>query len=192
MTDIHDSIDRRIVKSKQALKDALIQLMKEKEFKEISITDLVRIANLNRGTFYKHYQYKEDILEEILDDVISDLIESYRDPYMHVEVLDISKLTSAAVKVFDHVYKFADFYILIVKSDKLSGFQNRICNVLKDLSLESIAEPGPHTKINPDIQASYIAYAIFGIIIEWINGGLTFSPEYMSEQLLEIVSQNKA
>ncbi|MCM3126962.1 MULTISPECIES: TetR/AcrR family transcriptional regulator [unclassified Paenibacillus] len=188
MNDKHDSIDRRIIKSKQALKDALIQLMKRKEFKEISITDLVQVANLNRGTFYKHFQYKEDILDEILDDVIQDLIESYRDPYLHVEVLEVRNMTSAAVKVFDHVYKFADFYVLIVKSDKLSGFQNRICNVLKNLALESIAEQRPHAKINPDIHASYIAYSIFGIIIEWINGGLSFSPEYMSEQLLEIVS----
>ncbi|MCM3781647.1 TetR/AcrR family transcriptional regulator [Neobacillus mesonae] len=188
MTDKLDSLDRRIVKSKQALKDALIHLMQVKEFKEISITDLVQTANLNRGTFYKHYQYKEDILEEILDDVISDLIMSYRDPYLHVEVLEISKLTSAAIKVFDHVYKFSDFYILIVKSDKLSGFQSRICNVIKDLALESIAEHKPHPKINLDIHASYIAYSIFGIIIEWINEGLTYSPEYMSEQLLEIVS----
>ncbi|UYZ22498.1 hypothetical protein [Mesobacillus jeotgali] len=47
-----DYIDRRILKSKKALKEALISLMKMKEFKEITVKDLVQGADLNRGTFF--------------------------------------------------------------------------------------------------------------------------------------------
>lgn len=71
--------DRRVRRTKKALKESLISLIQEKEFREISVKDIVQLADLNRGTFYKHYQYKEDLLEEVIDDVILDLIASYRD-----------------------------------------------------------------------------------------------------------------
>ncbi|MBF6633265.1 MAG: TetR/AcrR family transcriptional regulator, partial [Planococcus sp. (in: Bacteria)] len=64
--------DRRIDKSKSALKEALIFLMDEKEFKSITITEIVQSANLNRGTFYKHYQTQEELLNELIDDVLID------------------------------------------------------------------------------------------------------------------------
>ncbi len=62
-----------------ALKESLISLMQNKDFRDISITDIVELADLNRGTFYKHYQYKEELLEEVMEDVIADLIISYRE-----------------------------------------------------------------------------------------------------------------
>ncbi len=54
------SVDRRITKSKKAMKEALLTLMKTKDFRKITITDIVKASDLNRGTFYKHYQSKEE------------------------------------------------------------------------------------------------------------------------------------
>lgn len=183
----NNSIDRRIAKSKQALKDALISLMQKKDFKEITITDLVQLANLNRGTFYKHYQYKEDLLEEMMDDVISNLIASYREPYINSETFEVRKLTSSAIKIFDHVDKYRGFYTLIVQSSALSGFQNKICHVLKDLVLHDLYDHHPDAKIDRELQASFHAYAIFGMMVEWINQGFKYSSTYVAEQLLKII-----
>ncbi|RFB16817.1 TetR/AcrR family transcriptional regulator [Bacillus sp. HNG] len=185
-------LDRRIVKSKRAMKDALLTLMNEKDFKDISISDIVREADLNRGTFYKHYQYKEDILHEIMDEVIDDLIQSYREPYKGVEIFEIKKLTTSAVKIFDHVYKYANFYSHIVKTSTLTGFQNKFCSVLKELALSDLHNTLNDPKIDREIHANYQAYAILGMVIEWINSGFKYSPHFMAEQLLEIIRYNRA
>ncbi|MEQ2526665.1 TetR/AcrR family transcriptional regulator [Robertmurraya yapensis] len=181
------NIDRRIIKSKQALKESLLSLMQEKDFKEITITDIVKLADLNRGTFYKHYQYKDDILEEIIDDVITDLTNSYREPYKSIDTFDVRNLSSSAIKIFDHVSKYGSFYTLIVKSTSLSGFQYKICEVIKNLALQDLYDNVTGQKINREIQASFYAYAIFGMIIEWVNQGFSYSSNYMAEQLLEII-----
>jgi AcrR family transcriptional regulator len=191
MTIKNNNIDRRISKSKNALKEALLVLMKKKDFKKISITDIVQLADLNRGTFYKHYQYKEDILEEIIDDVITDLIASYREPYKESESFDVSKLSPSAIKVFDHVWKYANFYTLIVQSNALLGFQNRFCNVLKTLALQELSDQMSNPNINRELHASYQAYAILGMIIELVNEGFKYSSIYMAEQLLEIIMNSK-
>ncbi len=185
------SVDRRIKRSKKALKEALIQLMKEKDFKEISITEIVREAEVNRGTFYKHYQYKEDLLEEIIDEVITDLIASYREPYKDWKILEIKNLTSSAVKVFDHVEKYANFYSLIFHANVLVGFQNRIGKILRDLALREFNEYVSNPKIDRELHASYRSYAILGMITEWVNSGFHYSSAYMAEQLVEIIKYSE-
>lgn len=190
MSNKIDYLDRRIVKSKKAMKDSLLSLMQVKDFKEISISDIVRLADLNRGTFYKHYQFKEDLLNEIIDEVITDLVDSFREPYKNIEVLEVDKLTTSAIKVFDHVSNYSNFYALIVQTNTLAGFQQKFCIILKELTLNDITDSLPTPKINRELHASYQAYAILGLIIEWINGGFKYSSSYMAEQLLEIIKHN--
>ncbi|WP_244946839.1 TetR/AcrR family transcriptional regulator [Planococcus soli] len=180
--------DRRIDKSKNALKDALILLMEEKEFKSITITEIVHLANLNRGTFYKHYPTQEELLNELIEDVLSDLVSSYRDPYITVPNFDVGKLSASSVKIFDHVERYARFYTITIKSNVLPGFQNRICQVLKELIQSDLSKLMPNPKIDRSLLSSYNAYALFGLIIEWVNGGFIFKPHQMADQLVGILT----
>ncbi|MFD2443842.1 TetR-like C-terminal domain-containing protein [Bacillus sp. CGMCC 1.16607] len=188
----NDYMDRRIVKSKMAMRDAMISLMHEKDIREISISNIVRLADLNRGTFYKHYQYTEDILNEIIDEVMTDLIESFREPYKNKEVLEVNKLNTSVIKIFDHVIKYSKFYSLIVQTNTLAGFQHKFCHVLIELALHDLNDSLPDPKINRELHASYQAYAILGLMIEWINGGFKYSSSYMAEQLLEFLKHNQS
>lgn len=160
------NLDRRIKKSKTALKNSLISLMQMKDFREITITDIVQFADVNRGTFYKHYQFKEELLEEIINDVTTDLIASYREPYKDCEIFELKCLTASAIKIFEHVEKYSNFYTLVVKSNELYGFQAKLCNILKRLSMQDLIDCFPNQKINRELLASYQAYAILGMIIE--------------------------
>jgi len=186
-----ETVDRRINKSKNALKKALLQLMKEKAFKRITITEIVNLADLNRGTFYKHYSYKEDLLDDVIHDVISNLIESYRAPYQNNTNFFQEKLSSSAIKLFDHVAQYADFYTIIINSDGLPGFQQKICDVLKEVAIHDQLIENKNTDIDYQISASYQSYALFGMIVEWVKGGFKYTPSYMAEQLIKILSSNQ-
>ncbi len=59
--------DRRVLKTQEALKQAVIGLMSEKKFDEITIQDIADRANLNRGTIYLHYQDKFDLLDKLIE-----------------------------------------------------------------------------------------------------------------------------
>ena len=62
-------IDRRIVKTKLALRDAMLTLMASKGWDELSIQSICDQANIGRSTFYLHYQGKDDLLSESLNDL---------------------------------------------------------------------------------------------------------------------------
>ena len=70
LQDSTQNEDRRIVKSKRALRGALITLMETKGFEAITVNDLCSAADLNRGTFYNHFSDKEDLLVSFENEVM--------------------------------------------------------------------------------------------------------------------------
>ena len=53
--------DKRIRRTKKLLRQALTRLMQQKDFQSITVTDVVREADINRGTFYAHYRDVYDL-----------------------------------------------------------------------------------------------------------------------------------
>ena len=66
-------VDRRILKTQESLKKAVIELMTEKNFDDITIQDIADRANVNRGTIYLHYQDKFDLLDKLIETHINEL-----------------------------------------------------------------------------------------------------------------------
>jgi len=180
--------DRRISKSKRAMRNALIQLIEEKDFNKITVTDIVERADLNRGTFYSHYTTQTDILTELTDDVMSDLMQAYRMPYKEQRIFVVNELTASMVKIFDHVERFQSFYALMLRTDRLPSFQTQIFQVLKDLAIHDLTKTkNEQDQPNQALQASFFANAIIGMIYEWAEKNFTYSADYMAEQLLLIL-----
>ncbi|WP_068499366.1 TetR/AcrR family transcriptional regulator [Paenibacillus kribbensis] len=190
MTDPKLAQDKRIRRTKKLLRESLVCLLKEKDLKDITITDIVQQADINRGTFYKHYQYKEDLLGEVIDEVLLDLVDSYREPYRQVDTFVVGDMVVSTIKIFEHIAQYANFYEIVLKTDMLPGVQTKICNELKKLPIQDLVNTQQHNHINQELQSSYYAYAILGMIIEWVNEDFQHSPRYMAEQLLEIMKYN--
>lgn len=74
---MHPKQDRRIDRTKIFLKDALLKLMSEKPISKISITELCTEANINRGTFYAHYDNQNSLLTYIEDEEILKFINHF-------------------------------------------------------------------------------------------------------------------
>ena len=62
-------IDRRILRTKNSLQEALKQLMEQKPYAKIKVSEIVEVANIARPTFYMHYETKDDLLFSLFDDV---------------------------------------------------------------------------------------------------------------------------
>jgi AcrR family transcriptional regulator len=62
--------DRRSLRTRQTLSEALVQLIQEKDYSAITVSDIIERANVGRSTFYAHYQGKDDLLLDQMDRVI--------------------------------------------------------------------------------------------------------------------------
>lgn len=66
-------VDRRIAKTQEALKKAVIELMTEKNFDDITIQEIADRADVNRGTIYLHYQDKFDLLDRLIESHLNEM-----------------------------------------------------------------------------------------------------------------------
>ena len=60
--------DRRVTYTKSAIKDALLELMKERNFEKLSISKVCEAAQITRTTFYSHYDTLNQVLDELIDE----------------------------------------------------------------------------------------------------------------------------
>ena len=65
---------RSSLRSKNLIRNALVTLMQQKPFEKITITDIVKEADINRGTFYAHYHDTSEVLEKIQEEIVQDVL----------------------------------------------------------------------------------------------------------------------
>lgn len=63
-------MDLRVMRTREAIRNALVDLIEEKGFESTSVKDITSKAKINRSTFYAHYQDKFDLMNTWLDEVI--------------------------------------------------------------------------------------------------------------------------
>ncbi|MFD1988570.1 TetR/AcrR family transcriptional regulator [Paenibacillus nicotianae] len=67
----------RNTRTREAIFEALFELMEEKDFDKITIQNLTERAQINRATFYAHFQDKYELLDEIIKKSAGELIEQH-------------------------------------------------------------------------------------------------------------------
>lgn len=94
------SKDPRAVRSRQALHAAMLKLLEEKSFAEITIRDLVAEAGIGYTTYFRHHPDKESLLEEVAAEQISAIIA------LSLPILDSRDLRSASEAIFTYVDEY--------------------------------------------------------------------------------------
>lgn len=72
MTNSPKKIDARIVKTLQSIEVAFLHILTQKAYDDITIADILEQANINRTTFYKYYNNKNDLASQLVDNLTND------------------------------------------------------------------------------------------------------------------------
>lgn len=182
-----NTIDRRILRTKKALRDALTELMKEKIFDEITVSDLTTRADINRGTFYLHYRDKYDLLEQSEEEIIEGIknIKSKKKLLKKEDIPTFDYMNEPipfVTELFEYLKENADFMTVILGAKGNPAFHIKLKSVMRDIMAEGILM---HLKEDElFVPLGYIsAYAIsaqLGVIQHWLDTGMEESPEKVS------------
>lgn len=171
--------NQRIRISKQLLKDALIDILQEKNIKKITVFELCGRAQINRTTFYKYYGSPYDLLEEIENDVFSKL-EEYLEFSGKPEV---DKLT----RTFEYLEEDRKKCRLLINNaatdedfaEKL--FAQPMLKVLMDQTM-----PGNFQKREIEYIRTFMYQGGYAVIKRWINSEERETPQEMANLVLKM------
>jgi len=170
-------VDRRILKSQEAMKRAVIELMTEKSFDEITIQDIADRANINRGTIYLHYQDKFDLLDKLIESHINEL----REMGEWACRLDWS---SALLPFFEYFEKNYVFFSTMLASKGAPSFRKRLLDYITEgFQGEIDRESGKNKDLSEYVMLQYAGTAYVGVIEWWIRNDMPYPPEEMAKQV---------
>src|SRR5215208_5139040 len=101
--------DRRSERTRQLLNAALIELMLEQRYDEITVQDIIDRANIGRSTFYAHFLDKEDLLVSGFTQVL-DMLNVHSQQPNEVE----DQTTPSLTRFFQHVQEHHQLYKALV------------------------------------------------------------------------------
>lgn len=159
---IRRNVDKRVIRTKKAIKAALFKIMETKALGEITISELTAAANVNRRTFYTHYHNLTDILEEIEADLVTEL-------RTLLEGVDSGDHKSSIYNIFIGFYQLMsgefDYYFHLMRMDTRGILTSRLRNALK-ASAKSFRDAAEKDDIT-GIASAFEAGGFLGCFMEW-------------------------
>ena len=179
---------RSAARSRRLIRDAYVNLMQEKPIDKISISDIVREADLNRGTFYAHYSNPMDVLMEIANEILGD-VEGFFADFSFTDFLqNPMPLLLRVEKMLADNY---DFYRRINIHAASIGFTDQIKKILIEYisSNKSVPENlrgNPHFKVALELFAGGLISVYLGFVL----GTIRASAREITETISILISQS--
>lgn len=178
------AMDRRVVRTRAAIRDALIGLIEQKGFDAVSVNDIAARADINRGTFYLHYRDKYDLLEQVEAEIVRD-VESI---FLRGKTLRLEDLSSAdeplpvIVTLFEYLKDHAALMHAVLGLEGDVALQTQIKKAIeRNLKFGVLAGGRPVTFLVPsEYLISYLLSAHFGVVQLWLERGCVETPKEMA------------
>ena len=152
---------------KKQITDALLNLLQEKELKDISISEITSTAQVSRISFYRNYSYKEDIIKEYISLTLNEWNKN------HPKVGDYTE-DDILGDIFAYIIEYKDFYLLLR--------DRGIFYFLKYILMDALGPKDEYPNFG-GYTAAFIANGIYGWIEEWFLRGMQESGEEMTKLL---------
>jgi AcrR family transcriptional regulator len=195
--------DRRIQRTRQSLRTALLELIKEKGYDTISTEELTERANVGRATFYLHYKDKEDLLLDEFREMANEKVQVLSEISFSDWLQSREGTLSAKGKrpdpplliVFEHIYDNSELYYILVKSERSGRIIERIRKIsteaiVKFVETKAKTDPIPfHFKVPIEFFAAFFSGALLSTVDWWLEEGLHHTPREITHLFQDLFIQ---
>lgn len=179
-------MDRRILKTRQAIMEAFVGLMGENDFEKITIHAIAERANVNRGTVYLHFTDKFDLLDQCIDTYLQYLYESC----MPDGDASIESAKALLLRTFEFLERNAPVYSTLLTGKGAPAFRKRMEAMVQAGIKEHLASCDIHPGIRQEILVQFLSVAVAGLVEWWIEHAMPYPPSEMVDQLVPMLERN--
>lgn len=172
--------------SRQLIVEALLELMKEKPYQDISVTEITKKADVARRTFYFNYSDKDDVLEEFLEMFGKRLFKRINEKTN--ERMSSKNFIRIYFEFWKEEIEFATILIknnlfirlfMLIEDDKIA-FDNKLKEEVKNIL----------TKEEENYFLIFHATGLWSLLELWVKNGAKETPEEMAKIYEKIIGVN--
>jgi AcrR family transcriptional regulator len=175
--------DRRVRRTRQSLRRALVELILEKGYDRITVQEIIDRADVGRSTFYAHFVDKDDLLLSGLDEFGAAFEENLNRHFAS------RGDPSPALPVFRHALENREIY------RALAG--KRGADVLRDGLRRQVTEamsrhlgaviPADDAALPLEVTVEFTISALLGLLTWWLDNDMPYTPEQMADMYMTLV-----
>lgn len=175
-------------RTKHYLKQAFIELINEKGFRHVSVTDIVERAQYNRATFYLHYLDKPHITEDLKEEMFQQIKRTGMELYAPGKRILTNAMDTDSFELVTFIYDNRLFFNLYLMEDTIPGLYQDLPRAIFEMLQEkfTFTAVGAHD-INSAQFKLYMAHGTAGLILDWARNGYLESPKEITSQLINIL-----
>jgi len=181
--------DRRIRRTRKLLNEALIELIAEKEYDEITVQEIADRADIGHRTFYRHYAGKDELLVDVMKDALS----GFRDLLVLPSSLLLPSDESDGTpqengrRLFEYVGEQEKLFRVlfqrrpVVYQTMLDFAHQKIIDLLRNM-IDEHDSPVPFR-----IMANHLTISTIELMKLWLEDGMPYSADVMGRYLVQMV-----
>lgn len=181
---------RSAIRSKRLIRQAFVDLLKEKNIEKITVTDIITRADINRGTFYAHYQDTRAVIEQIENEIIEKMIEflgEFRFQNFFQNPLPL------LLKISRYLEDDLEFYRILINSNGSEQFLIKLKKLFVQ-HMETDTDIPDMVKRSPAffIRTHFFAGGLVNLYQVWFRNELDISLNEISLELSKIMTNRSA
>lgn len=193
MSNKKQKMDPRVMRTRQLLRDALVELIEERGYDKITVQDITERATLNRATFYLHYRDKLDLLYQSSEEILNDLMSNINVTFEDKKEIDFLKNEDEPHDTFIHLFEQislnSKLYKVFLTEKDIPYFSSGIKEIIINFISNGINFMQPDDKkltVPREMAVRYFAAAFLEVIVWWLENDMLYSPKFMATQLMRI------
>lgn len=172
--------DARVRYTKKVIRDAFLSLLREKNVRQITVTELCRLADINRATFYKHYRDAFDLLEQIEEGALDHLRDSAR------QILGEDAM-GHFVRLLERAQEHHEEFAAIASENGDPHFSRRVSACLYETARDTVFRHlAAGSEEEKAMTCRFLEGGGSGVLDFWLRGGMQQEPDEVAQLIFRL------
>jgi AcrR family transcriptional regulator len=172
-------IDARVRYTKMVIKDNLLRLLTEKPIKQVTVKEICAMAQINRATFYTHYQDPYDLLGQIENELFEDISSTV--------AMKLDNIPHLIQEIFKIIEKNIDLCRVLFSENGDKMFLRQIMDISREKHISTLHEQYPQaTECQLDYLFEFVASGAVAVVSQWVRSGMNETPQGLGEVIKKV------
>lgn len=186
--------DLRTKRTRKMILEAFINLVEEKGYEHVTVSDIASQAMINRATFYAHFKDKQDVYDYIFKEAVEQFMIVLAPVQLgRTNQLQLHAIEQIITHIFEKIQENRVFFKTVLNAHGNEQLRKQISQILRSTyaNIFEQVEIREEDFIVPiDFIIEYMSSTFMASLHWWINQEISFSPKQMAQLIIKLVGSN--